>query len=119
MIQLITTNSAKDNPAILGGNPASSSSYVVIAIDTDSSLMAFYKSGNKEWTSVPTMLQLLIRSENDGIFCPIPQYPLYSASIALHSGTLVPYYLNEATGWGMEVSELKKPGSCPIKGHYC
>lgn len=35
------------------------------------------------------MMQLLIRSEKDGILCPIPQYPLYSASIALHGGTLV------------------------------
>ncbi|KAJ6941821.1 hypothetical protein NC652_007779 [Populus alba x Populus x berolinensis] len=54
------------------------------------------------------MMQLLIRSEKDGILCPIPQYPLYSASIALHGGALVPYYLDEATGWGLEVSELKK-----------
>ncbi|KMZ65714.1 Alanine aminotransferase 2, mitochondrial [Zostera marina] len=57
---------------------------------------------------VHMMMQLLIRSEKDGILCPIPQYPLYSASIALHGGTLVPYYLDEATGWGLEVSELKK-----------
>ncbi|MCH1923182.1 hypothetical protein L9G15_27605, partial [Shewanella sp. A3A] len=34
--------------------------------------------------AVHMMMQLLIRSENDGILCPIPQYPLYSASIALH-----------------------------------
>eukprot|EP00268_Persea_americana_P060226 TRINITY_DN7477_c0_g1_i2.p1 TRINITY_DN7477_c0_g1~~TRINITY_DN7477_c0_g1_i2.p1 ORF type:complete len:229 (+),score=38.37 TRINITY_DN7477_c0_g1_i2:53-739(+) len=54
------------------------------------------------------MMQLLLRSEEDGILCPIPQYPLYSASIALHGGTLVPYYLDEATGWGLEISELKK-----------
>ncbi|MBA0865783.1 hypothetical protein Goshw_015339 [Gossypium schwendimanii] len=58
--------------------------------------------------AVHMMMQLLIRSEKDGILCPIPQYPLYSASIALHGGTLVPYYLDEATGWGLEVSELKK-----------
>ncbi|KAB2009052.1 hypothetical protein ES319_D10G141700v1 [Gossypium barbadense] len=58
--------------------------------------------------AVHMMMQLLIRSEKDGILCPIPQYPLYSASIALHGGTLVPYYLDEATGWGSEVSELKK-----------
>ncbi|KAL5755455.1 hypothetical protein ACOSP7_019883 [Xanthoceras sorbifolium] len=57
---------------------------------------------------VHLMMQLLIRSEKDGILCPIPQYPLYSASIALHGGTLVPYYLDEATGWGLEISELKK-----------
>ncbi|KAJ7963361.1 alanine aminotransferase 2 [Quillaja saponaria] len=58
--------------------------------------------------AVHMMMQLLIRSENDGILCPIPQYPLYSASIALHGGTLVPYYLDEAAGWGLETSELKK-----------
>ncbi|KAL8170776.1 hypothetical protein V2J09_022580 [Rumex salicifolius] len=56
---------------------------------------------------VHMMMQLLLRSEQDGILCPIPQYPLYSASIALHGGTLVPYYLDEASGWGLEVSELK------------
>ncbi|QCE02446.1 alanine aminotransferase 2-like [Vigna unguiculata] len=58
--------------------------------------------------AVHNMMQLLIRSENDAILCPIPQYPLYSASIALHGGFLVPYYLNEASGWGLEIPELKK-----------
>ncbi|XP_027334295.1 alanine aminotransferase 2-like isoform X2 [Abrus precatorius] len=58
--------------------------------------------------AVHNMMQLLIRSESDGILCPIPQYPLYSASIALHGGSLVPYYLDEATGWGLEIPELKK-----------
>ncbi|CAL5443675.1 unnamed protein product [Camellia sinensis] len=58
--------------------------------------------------AVHMMMQLLIKSEEDGILCPIPQYPLYSASIALHGGTLVPYYLDEATGWGLEISEVKK-----------
>ncbi|XWS12222.1 hypothetical protein CRYUN_Cryun37aG0071300 [Craigia yunnanensis] len=67
--------------------------------------------------AVHMMMQLLIRSEKDGILCPIPQYPLYSASIALHGGTLVPYYLDEATGWGLEVSELKKQlGTAKSKG---
>ncbi|XP_023513773.1 alanine aminotransferase 2, mitochondrial [Cucurbita pepo subsp. pepo] len=58
--------------------------------------------------AVHMMMQLLISSEKDGILCPIPQYPLYSASIALHGGTLVPYYLDEASGWGLEISDLKK-----------
>ncbi|KAI5068491.1 hypothetical protein GOP47_0016836 [Adiantum capillus-veneris] len=56
---------------------------------------------------VHMMMQLTIRNQQDGIMCPIPQYPLYSASIALHDGTLVPYYLDESTGWGLDVSELK------------
>ncbi|XP_010939849.1 alanine aminotransferase 2 isoform X2 [Elaeis guineensis] len=58
--------------------------------------------------AVHMMMQLLIRSEKDGILCPIPQYPLYSASIALHGGSLVPYYLDEAAGWGLEISVVKK-----------
>ncbi|XP_020398209.1 alanine aminotransferase 2 [Zea mays] len=58
--------------------------------------------------TVHMILQLLIRSEKDGILCPIPQYPLYSASIALHGGSLVPYFLDEETGWVLEVDELKK-----------
>ncbi|KAG6514340.1 hypothetical protein ZIOFF_024693 [Zingiber officinale] len=58
--------------------------------------------------AVHIIMQLLIRSEKDGILCPIPQYPLYSASIFLHGGSLVPYYLDESTGWGLEIAELKK-----------
>ncbi|KAM3384268.1 hypothetical protein ACQJBY_008747 [Aegilops geniculata] len=58
--------------------------------------------------AVHMMMQLLIRSEKDGILCPLPQYPLYSASIALHGGSFVPYFLDEETGWGLEVDELKK-----------
>ncbi|KAK9756060.1 hypothetical protein RND81_01G070600 [Saponaria officinalis] len=58
--------------------------------------------------AIHTMLHLLIRSKQDGILVPIPQYPLYSASIALYGGTLVPHYLDEAKGWGLEISDLKK-----------
>lgn len=35
------------------------------------------------------MMQLLIRSEKDGIMCPIPLCSLYSATIALQGGFLV------------------------------
>ena len=57
--------------------------------------------------AVHMMMQLLIGSENDGILCPIPQYPLYSASITLHGGTHISYYLDEETGWALEISELE------------
>ncbi|GAV86545.1 LOW QUALITY PROTEIN: Aminotran_1_2 domain-containing protein, partial [Cephalotus follicularis] len=43
--------------------------------------------------AVHMMMQLLISSEKDGILCPIPQYPLYSASIALHGGSLVHFFM--------------------------
>ncbi|GBG71120.1 alanine aminotransferase [Chara braunii] len=58
--------------------------------------------------SVHNILKLLIRGKMDGVMVPIPQYPLYSASIALQGGTLVPYYLDESHGWGLEISELEK-----------
>uniref|UniRef100_A0A7N2L431 Aminotransferase class I/classII domain-containing protein n=1 Tax=Quercus lobata TaxID=97700 RepID=A0A7N2L431_QUELO len=41
---------------------------------------------------VHMMMQLLVRLENDGILCPIPHYPLHSASIDLHGGTLYGHF---------------------------
>lgn len=38
---------------------------------------------------VHMVMNLLLRSEADGVLVPIPQYPLYSASVCLHGGTLV------------------------------
>ena len=54
------------------------------------------------------MLYAMIRGSTDGIMVPIPQYPLYSASIALYGGTLVPYYLDEKNGWSMNIDELQR-----------
>ena len=42
------------------------------------------------------------------ILVPVPQYPLYSATIALLGGTLVPYYLEETANWGLDVNELRQ-----------
>ena len=43
-------------------------------------------------------LNLLIGKETDCIMIPIPQYPLYTATIALLGGQYAPYYLNEEKG---------------------
>jgi len=58
--------------------------------------------------AVQNVLNLLIRNQKDGILTPIPQYPLYSASITLLGGTQVGYYLNEETGWELKMDELEK-----------
>jgi aspartate/methionine/tyrosine aminotransferase len=42
------------------------------------------------------------------VLCPIPQYPLYSATIQLVGGTLVPYYLNEENNWALDIEDLKQ-----------
>ena len=54
------------------------------------------------------MLFAMIRGPSDGVMVPIPQYPLYSASIALYGGELVPYYLDEQNGWGLDMNELTR-----------
>ncbi|HEY3450400.1 MAG TPA: aminotransferase class I/II-fold pyridoxal phosphate-dependent enzyme [Myxococcales bacterium] len=48
---------------------------------------------------VQTALRLLVAGPEDGVMIPIPQYPLYSATLALYSGKLVGYYLDEAHDW--------------------
>lgn len=53
-------------------------------------------------------LKTYIRDENDAIMIPIPQYPLYTASIALFGGAIAPYYLNEDDGWSLSVKELDR-----------
>jgi len=50
----------------------------------------------------------MIKNDKDGVMVPIPQYPLYSASIALYGGSLCPYYLDEKTGWSVNVKELER-----------
>jgi aspartate/methionine/tyrosine aminotransferase len=57
---------------------------------------------------VDLTLQSLIRNKKDGILVPIPQYPLYSADIALFGGTQVNYYLDEENNWSLNVSYLEE-----------
>ena len=49
----------------------------------------------------------LLRERRDGILIPVPQYPLYSAEIALHGGTAVGYYLDEAHHWQLREERLQ------------
>ncbi|GAB4818926.1 hypothetical protein N2152v2_005972 [Parachlorella kessleri] len=58
--------------------------------------------------SVRYVLNALIRDENDAILVPIPQYPLYSASIQLYGGQLLPYNLKEDKGWGLDLEETRR-----------
>jgi hypothetical protein len=37
------------------------------------------------------------------VMIPIPQYPLYSATIPLLGGTQLNYYLDEENSWGLQV----------------
>jgi alanine transaminase len=57
---------------------------------------------------VHIILNSLIIDKNDAILIPIPQYPLYTASISLSGGVPAPYYLNEAKGWHLDIEELQR-----------
>lgn len=57
-------------------------------------------------SGVQMVLAFLIAHPDVGVMIPIPQYPLYSASLSLYGGKAVPYYLNEKKEWGMSVEEL-------------
>ncbi|KAL8532707.1 hypothetical protein ACS0TY_009063 [Phlomoides rotata] len=54
------------------------------------------------------ILQTIIRGPSDGILVPVPQYPLYSATISLLGGSLVPYYLEETANWGLDIGNLRQ-----------
>ena len=58
--------------------------------------------------AVQMLVRSLIRNKHDSVMIPIPQYPLYSASLALYGGSQVGYYLNEAKGWGLDADELER-----------
>lgn len=57
---------------------------------------------------VRNVLQSIIRDDADAVLVPIPQYPLYSASIALYGGKLLPYELDEPSGWGLDLEALSR-----------
>ncbi|KAG2228677.1 hypothetical protein INT48_004820 [Thamnidium elegans] len=57
---------------------------------------------------VQKVIQLLTHNTKSGIMIPIPQYPLYSATLSLVDAAPVPYYLNEKEDWGLDPAELKR-----------
>ncbi len=57
---------------------------------------------------VQAALRILISGPRDGIMIPIPQYPLYSATITLFEGRQVGYYLDEGRGWKLSQAMLEE-----------
>jgi len=53
-------------------------------------------------------LRLAVRDKNDGVLLPIPQYPLYTATMSLMTGTVLPYYLDEDNKWGLRIEDIEK-----------
>ncbi|KAI0080468.1 transaminase, partial [Panus rudis PR-1116 ss-1] len=56
---------------------------------------------------VSLLLNMLITPNRTGVLIPIPQYPLYTATLAQFSGIPLPYHLSEADGWSTSLEEIK------------
>jgi aspartate/methionine/tyrosine aminotransferase len=56
---------------------------------------------------VQSVLRLLVDGPADGVMIPIPQYPLYSASITLLDGAQVSYFLEEGKDWSLSRQSLE------------
>jgi len=56
---------------------------------------------------VQAVLTALMKTPADGWMIPIPQYPLYSASLTLQGGRQIGYYLDEADGWQLDKAALE------------
>lgn len=59
-------------------------------------------------SGIGMILNVLIADSSCGVMIPIPQYPIYSASIDSLGGNKVGYYLDEDGGWGMQIEELER-----------
>ncbi|HYG70377.1 MAG TPA: aminotransferase class I/II-fold pyridoxal phosphate-dependent enzyme, partial [Anaeromyxobacteraceae bacterium] len=57
---------------------------------------------------VQSVLRLLIAGPRDGVLIPIPQYPLYSATITLFGGAAIPYHLDEGERWALSMPDLER-----------
>ncbi|HPW20898.1 MAG TPA: aminotransferase class I/II-fold pyridoxal phosphate-dependent enzyme [Vicinamibacterales bacterium] len=54
------------------------------------------------------VLLAMLRNPGDGFMIPIPQYPLYSASLTLYGGEQIGYYLDEQHGWQLSEAALSR-----------
>jgi aspartate/methionine/tyrosine aminotransferase len=66
------------------------------------------------------VLTALIRDDRHGFMIPIPQYPLYSATIALFGGRQIGYFLDEERRWQLDeqiltesIERARKEGTRP------
>lgn len=57
--------------------------------------------------AVSYLLSILCRGQETGVLIPIPQYPLYTATLALNNSHALPYYLDESSGWSTNPEEIE------------
>lgn len=51
-------------------------------------------------------MHIVCATPETGVLVPIPQYPLYTATLALLNARCVPYYLDESKAWGTDMDAI-------------
>ncbi|UJR31234.1 hypothetical protein I4U23_018736 [Adineta vaga] len=60
---------------------------------------------------IKTVLKLLMNNDEkkpSGIMIPVPQYPLYSATLSEYGAYQIEYYLDEENNWALNIDELER-----------
>lgn len=58
-------------------------------------------------SGVNTLMHVICASPNTGVMVPIPQYPLYTATLSVLNAKCVPYYLEESQAWGTSLEAIR------------
>ncbi|KAJ2520459.1 alanine transaminase [Coemansia sp. RSA 2049] len=58
--------------------------------------------------AVERVLDMLVANPSVGVMIPIPQYPLYTATLAHLNARAVPYYLQEENDWQLSIGDLER-----------
>ncbi|CAF0870355.1 unnamed protein product [Rotaria sordida] len=60
---------------------------------------------------IKTIIKLLMNNNLEkpsGIMIPVPQYPLYSATLSEYGAYQIEYYLDEGNNWALNIDELER-----------
>uniref|UniRef100_U5ER68 alanine transaminase n=1 Tax=Corethrella appendiculata TaxID=1370023 RepID=U5ER68_9DIPT len=58
--------------------------------------------------AILALFRCAVDGKRPGVMVPIPQYPLYSATIAEFDMAQIGYYLDESKNWGLDIGELQR-----------
>lgn len=59
-------------------------------------------------SGVNTLMHVICASPQTGVLVPIPQYPLYTATLSVLNATCVPYNLDETKAWATNLDVIKE-----------
>jgi alanine transaminase len=58
-------------------------------------------------SGVNTLLHIICAGSHTGVLVPIPQYPLYTATLSVLNAQCIPYYLDEHHQWKTDINNIE------------